>query len=82
MREIPLPSSKTTLTAGTVRISRKSSFSANPSGRATLTKKVCSAGEKPIALNERGVEISQRCSDVSDGHRLLLEETLGTFPYR
>ncbi|GBO14712.1 hypothetical protein AVEN_199020-1 [Araneus ventricosus] len=43
MREIPLPSSKTTLTAGTVRIPRKPSFSPNTSGRATLAKKVCSA---------------------------------------
>ncbi|GBM61625.1 hypothetical protein AVEN_122244-1 [Araneus ventricosus] len=42
--EIPLPSSKTTMTAGTVRILRKPSFSPNPSGRTTLTKKVCPAG--------------------------------------
>ncbi|GBO29992.1 hypothetical protein AVEN_57528-1 [Araneus ventricosus] len=46
------------MTAGTVRILRKPSFFPNPSGRATLTKKECAAGEKSITLNE-GVEISE-----------------------
>ncbi|GBO42511.1 hypothetical protein AVEN_97064-1 [Araneus ventricosus] len=46
------------MTAGTVRILGKPSFSPNPSGRAILTKKECAAGEKSITLNE-GVEISE-----------------------
>ncbi|GBN36561.1 hypothetical protein AVEN_122747-1 [Araneus ventricosus] len=54
VREIPFPSSKTTMTAGTVRILRKPSFSPNPSGGATLKKKVSAAGEKAITLNEKG----------------------------
>ncbi|GBL99671.1 hypothetical protein AVEN_249722-1 [Araneus ventricosus] len=67
------------MTAGTVIILRKPSFSPNPSGRATLTKKVCAEGQKSITLNESGMEISQRYSYVSDGHRILLEETFGRF---
>ncbi|GBM88195.1 hypothetical protein AVEN_57951-1 [Araneus ventricosus] len=49
-----LSPSKTTMTAGIVRIVRKFPSSPHTSGIATLTKKACAAGVKSITLNEMG----------------------------
>ncbi|GBN61844.1 hypothetical protein AVEN_40297-1 [Araneus ventricosus] len=62
------------MTAGTVRILRKPSFSPNSSGRATLDKKARAAGEKSITLNEREWKVR---SDIRTAIVFCLKRRLG-----
>ncbi|GBN17106.1 hypothetical protein AVEN_33013-1 [Araneus ventricosus] len=62
------------MTAGTVQILRKPSFSPIASERATLTKKVRAADEKSIRLNERGLKFR---NDIRTAIVFCLKRRLG-----
>ncbi|GBN12106.1 hypothetical protein AVEN_118124-1 [Araneus ventricosus] len=71
-----LSPSKTTTTAGIVRILRKLPSSPNTSGGATLTKKAQAVGVKSITLNERGLKFQ---SDIRTAIVFCLKGRMGRF---